>query len=159
MSLFCIHNFEFAAWRNIIVPGLFHLKMARFYQISGSDIIPTGNLNTAGDNVVSICHALTANSDVIRWWPGMVGDQRYVNPEKHFIVCFANILASCYGSSGPLSENPSTGQPYYSSFPTVTIRDIGKCAYQLLRKHLGIKHIHLLIGGSMGGFTRPSNGA
>ena len=109
-----------------------------------------GNLNAAGDNVVWICHALTANSDVIRWWPGMVGDNRYVNPEKHFIVC-ANILASCYGSSGPLSENPDTGSPYYSSFPMVTIRDMVN-AHILLRNHLGIKHIHLLIGGSMGGY-------
>ncbi|HEY4967613.1 MAG TPA: homoserine O-acetyltransferase [Puia sp.] len=109
-----------------------------------------GNLNAAGDNVVWICHALTANSDVIRWWPGMVGDHRYVNPEKHFIVC-ANILGSCYGSSGPLSENPETGIPYYSSFPMVTIRDMVK-AHILLRKHLGINQIHLLIGGSMGGY-------
>lgn len=109
-----------------------------------------GNLNAAGDNVVWICHALTANSDVIRWWPGMVGDHRYVNPEKHFIVC-ANILASCYGSSGPLTEDPATGLPYYSSFPMVTIRDMVN-AHILLRKHLGINRIHLLIGGSMGGY-------
>jgi homoserine O-acetyltransferase/O-succinyltransferase len=109
-----------------------------------------GNLNAAGDNVVWICHALTANSDVIRWWPGMVGEHRYVNPEKHFIVC-ANILGSCYGSSGPLTENPTTGKPYYSSFPMVTIRDMVK-AHILLRKHLGIKQIHLLVGGSMGGY-------
>jgi homoserine O-acetyltransferase len=109
-----------------------------------------GNLNARGDNVVWICHALTANSDVIRWWPGMVGEHHYVNPEKHFIVC-ANILGSCYGSSGPLTENPSTGKPYYSSFPLITIRDMVN-AHILLRKHLGIKQIHLLIGGSMGGY-------
>ncbi len=93
---------------------------------------------------------LTANSDVIRWWPGMVGDHRYVNPEKYFIVC-ANILGSCYGSSGPLSEDPDTGRTYFSSFPQVTIRDMVK-AHILLRKHLGIKQIRLLMGGSMGGY-------
>jgi homoserine O-acetyltransferase len=109
-----------------------------------------GDLNAAGDNVVWICHALTANSDVIRWWPGMVGDHRYINPEKHFIVC-ANILGSCYGSSGPLSEDPVTGKTYFSSFPQITIRDMVK-AHILLRKHLGIKQIHLLMGGSMGGY-------
>jgi homoserine O-acetyltransferase/O-succinyltransferase len=109
-----------------------------------------GNLNAAGDNVVWICHALTANSDVIRWWPGMVGEHRFVNPEKYFIVC-ANILGSCYGSSGPLSEDPNTGKSYYSSFPAVTIRDMVK-AHILLRKHLGIKRIRLLMGGSMGGY-------
>jgi homoserine O-acetyltransferase/O-succinyltransferase len=109
-----------------------------------------GHLNAAGDNVVWICHALTANSDVIRWWPGLVGDHHYVNPEKHFIVC-ANILGSCYGSSGPLTENPENGKPFFSSFPIVTIRDMVK-AHILLRKQLGIKQIHLLIGGSMGGY-------
>ncbi len=109
-----------------------------------------GNLNAEGDNVVWICHALTANSDVIRWWPGMVGEHRYVSPEKHFIVC-ANILGSCYGSSGPLSEDPVTAKTYFSSFPMVTIRDMVK-AHILLRNHLGIKQIRLLMGGSMGGY-------
>lgn len=109
-----------------------------------------GNLNAAGDNVVWICHALTANSDVIRWWPGMVGEHRYVDPEKHFIVC-ANIIGSCYGSSGPLSEDTATGAPYHSNFPMVTIRDMVK-AHIILRKFLGINRIHLLMGGSMGGY-------
>ncbi len=128
------------------------------FQLENGQILPGirigyhtyGNLNAAGDNVVWICHALTANSDVIRWWPGMVGDQRYINPGKYFIVC-ANILGSCYGSSGPLSEDPVTGKPYFSSFPMVTIRDMVK-AHILLRKHLGIKLIRLLMGGSMGGY-------
>ena len=109
-----------------------------------------GSLNAAGDNVVWICHALTANSDVIRWWPGMVGEHRYVDPEKHFIVC-ANIIGSCYGSSGPLSIDPATGKSYFSSFPGVTIRDMVKAHIQL-RKFLGINAIHLLMGGSMGGY-------
>src|ERR1700730_17583075 len=109
-----------------------------------------GNLNATGDNVVWVCHALTANSDVIRWWPGMVGEHRYVDPEKHFIVC-ANIIGSCYGSSGPLSEDPATGEKYFSSFPAITIRDMVK-AHILLRNYLGIKKIHLLMGGSMGGY-------
>ena len=109
-----------------------------------------GSLNAAGDNVVWVCHALTANSDVIRWWPGMVGEHRYVDPEKHFIVC-ANIIGSCYGSSGPLSIDPATGKNYFSSFPGVTIRDMVKAHIQL-RKFLGINAIHLLMGGSMGGY-------
>ncbi len=109
-----------------------------------------GHLNATGDNVVWVCHALTANSDVIRWWPGMVGEHRYVDPEKHFIVC-ANIIGSCYGSSGPLTEDPATRKKYFSNFPAITIRDMVK-AHILLRKYLGIKKIHLLMGGSMGGY-------
>ena len=33
-----------------------------------------GKLNAAGDNVVWICHALTANSDVADWWSGLMGE-------------------------------------------------------------------------------------
>lgn len=109
-----------------------------------------GQLNKEKDNVVWVCHALTANSDAADWWPGVVGESCVVNPAKHFIVC-ANILGSCYGSTGPLSINPTTSQPYHHDFPFVTIRDMVK-AHQLLRDHLQIKNIRLLMGGSMGGY-------
>ena len=109
-----------------------------------------GNLNADASNVVWICHALTANADPAEWWPAFVGANAVIDPEKYFIVC-ANILGSCYGSSGPLSINPETSQPYYNSFPAITIRDMVK-AHMLLREHLGIEKIYLLIGGSMGGY-------
>lgn len=109
-----------------------------------------GQLNEDKSNVVWVCHALTANSAVFDWWPGFVGEGCVINPEKYFIVC-ANIIGSCYGSTGPLSSNPTTGEPYYHDFPFITIRDMVK-AHQLLRDHLQIQHIHLLVGGSMGGY-------
>src|SRR5438034_6246441 len=95
-----------------------------------------GTLNSAGTNAVWVCHALTANSDVLAWWPGVTGEGAAIDPLKHFIIC-ANIIGSCYGSSGPLSVDPATGKPYFASFPQVTIRDMVK-AHILLRKHLGI---------------------
>jgi homoserine O-acetyltransferase len=109
-----------------------------------------GSLNADKSNVVWVCHALTANAEAARWWPGIVGEKHCINPEKYFIVC-ANIVGSCYGTTGPLSIDPATRQPYFSSFPMITIRDMVK-AHILLRKHLGIEHIHLLMGGSMGGY-------
>lgn len=109
-----------------------------------------GTLNEAGDNVIWICHALTANADAAAWWPGVVGTEGVFDPQKYFIVC-ANILGSCYGTTGPLSINPATGQPYYHSFPIITIRDMVQ-AHILLRQHLGINKIHVLGGGSMGGY-------
>ncbi len=109
-----------------------------------------GTLNEAKDNVVWICHALTANSNVADWWPGVVGNGHVIDPKKYFIVC-ANILGSCYGTSGPLSIDPSTNQPYFSRFPFITIRDMVN-AHILLRKHLEIASVHLLVGGSMGGY-------
>jgi len=109
-----------------------------------------GTLNAEANNVVWICHALTANADAREWWPGMVNEHCVIDPEKYFIVC-ANILGSCYGSSGPLSINPITDQPYYHTFPPITMRDMVQ-AHILLRKHLQIEKIHLLAGGSMGGY-------
>jgi len=109
-----------------------------------------GKLNADKSNVVWVCHALTANSDAAIWWDGLVGNNHIIDPEKYFIVC-ANILGSCYGTTGPLSINPKTNQPYYSDFPLVTIRDMVK-AHILLRKHLDIDKIFLVMGGSMGGY-------
>ncbi|TVR79125.1 MAG: homoserine O-acetyltransferase [Saprospirales bacterium] len=97
-----------------------------------------------------VCHALTANSDVFEWWPGLFGYDAYFNPDKYFIIC-ANIQGSPYGSTSPLDINPNTGTPYFSAFPRLTIRDLVKF-HILLRKELGIQNIDLLIGGSIGGY-------
>jgi homoserine O-acetyltransferase len=109
-----------------------------------------GKLNENRDNVIWICHALTASSDVESWWPDLVGEGLTFDTGKYFIIS-VNIIGSCYGSTGPLSEDPLTGQPYYHKFPFITIRDMVR-SYQLLAKHLGIQKIQLLAGGSMGGY-------
>ncbi len=108
-----------------------------------------GTLNEDKSNVVWITHALTANSDVFDWWPGLVGEKDLINSSDHFIVC-ANILGSHYGTTSPLSTNPENGQPYYHTFPEFTIRDIVALHIELAN-YLGIDQIHLLMGGSMGG--------
>lgn len=108
-----------------------------------------GNLNANRDNVIWVCHALTANSDVADWWSGLIGEGKLYDPKKHFIIS-VNVLGSHYGSTGPLSINPATGKPYYGSFPQTSIRDIARSLI-LLRKELGIEKINTLIGGSIGG--------
>jgi homoserine O-acetyltransferase len=108
-----------------------------------------GTLNDARNNVIWVCHALTANSEAVSWWDGLIGEGKLYDTSKYYIVC-ANILGSCYGSSGPLEINPNTGKPYYLSFPQFTIRDLVS-AHEILRKHLGITKIHTCIGGSLGG--------
>jgi homoserine O-acetyltransferase/O-succinyltransferase len=109
-----------------------------------------GQLNKKKDNAIWICHALTASSDAADWWSGLTGPGKAFDTNKYLIVC-ANILGSCYGSSGPWSANPATGRKYYSEFPQVTIRDMVN-AHILLRKHLGIEKIFIGAGGSMGAY-------
>lgn len=108
-----------------------------------------GTLNTNKNNTIWITHALTANSNPEEWWEGLVGKGKLFNPEKYFIIC-VNVIGSCYGSTSPISINPASKKPYYHNFPEITIRDIVK-GLNLLRIHLGIKKIHTLVGGSLGG--------
>lgn len=109
-----------------------------------------GKRNSDSSNVIWVCHALTANSDVADWWPHTVEQGCFLDPEKYFTVC-ANFLGSHYGTTGPLSENPATGEAWYGDFPRITVRDMVR-AHQLLAEHLGIKRVKLLIGSSIGGF-------
>ena len=108
-----------------------------------------GTLNKEKTNVIWVCHALTANSDVEAWWPGMVGSGALFDTDKYFVIC-ANTIGSCYGSTGPASINPDSGEPYNHSFPLVSVRDMVK-AHQLLKQHLEIKEIYMITGGSLGG--------
>jgi homoserine O-acetyltransferase/O-succinyltransferase len=127
------------------------------FELESGEILPgfqlayttQGNLNTAKDNVVWIIHALTGDAKVQEWWGGMVGEDKFWDPSRNFIVC-ANLLGSCYGSTNPLSSHPSTGKPFYYEFPNLSTRDLAR-ALEQLRIHLGIRQIHTLVGGSLGG--------
>ncbi len=95
--------------------------------------------------VVWVCHALTANSDPSDWWPEMVGEGRYFDPKNEIMIC-ANIIGSCYGTTGPSNW---AGRPL--DFPLITVRDTVS-AHIELRKYLGIEKIDLVVGASVGGF-------
>lgn len=136
-QLFC-SNQPFSLESGAILP---QLEIA--YTIHGCSL-------ETGAPILWICHALTANADPTSWWGDLVGPQKAFDTNQYTIVC-ANMLGSCYGTTGPESIDPSTQRPYYTSFPLVTIRDMAR-AHQLLREQLGIKKIDVLIGGSMGGY-------
>lgn len=108
-----------------------------------------GSLNEAKDNVIWICHALTANSAIHDWWKGLFGEGKVFDPEKYFIVC-ANNLGSPYGTISPDHHHPTTGVRYGMDFPEFTLKDTANLTIELM-KALTIKDIHLLIGGSCGG--------
>ncbi|HEX2628365.1 MAG TPA: homoserine O-acetyltransferase [Chitinophagaceae bacterium] len=135
-SVFNYHN-GFRLESGVTLPG-YHLAYTTH-----------GKLNATKDNVVWIFHALTANSNPLEWWPGLVGEGKFFDPSKYFIIC-VNKPGSPYGSISPLSTNPATNEPYYHEFPIFTIRDMVK-AYQHLKDHLGIKKIFIGLGGSTGG--------
>lgn len=141
----------------IPIPQLQFFKSPAPFQLENGGELPEltlgyhtfGQLNETRSNVIWVCHALTANSDVSDWWAGLYGPGNVFDPEKYFIVC-ANMIGSCYGSTGPRSIDPHTGKAYGIDFPLVSIRDIAR-SQELLCQHLGIEEIQLCIGGSCGG--------
>ncbi|MCB0996020.1 MAG: homoserine O-acetyltransferase [Acidimicrobiales bacterium] len=118
-----------------------------------------GELDEDASNAVLICHALTGDSHVSGplevghptpgWWEEIVGPGLAIDTDRYFVVC-ANVLGGCQGSTGPSSAEPSTGTPYGSQFPTVTIRDMVRCQARLADA-LGVDRWLSVIGGSMGG--------
>ena len=92
-----------------------------------------GQLNANRDNVMVVCHAMTGNAALDQWWGGLLGPGRVFDTDKYYVVC-ANVLGSCYGTTGPMDLNPAAAAAghrtrYGSAFPVVTIRDTGKRAF------------------------------
>lgn len=118
-----------------------------------------GKLNRAGDNAVLITHGITGSSHAAGryqpdskypgYWELLIGPGRVIDTEKYFVIA-PNILGGCRGSTGPMSIDPRTGRPYGLSFPMVTIRDMVR-TQKVLLDHLGVTHLTMVTGGSMGG--------
>ena len=82
-----------------------------------------GRLNSDRDNAVVICHALTGDANVDRWWAPALGPGRGIDTDRYFVVA-SNVVGGCYGTTGPTSLNSATGEPWGPDFPPVTIRDM-----------------------------------
>jgi homoserine O-acetyltransferase/O-succinyltransferase len=108
-----------------------------------------GRLNAARDNAVLVCHALSGSAQVGAWWPELFAPGGLLSLEHDCVIC-VNLLGSCYGSTGPSSVDPETGEVYGPDFPLVSIRDNVR-AQALLVDSLGIHRLRLTLGGSIGG--------
>lgn len=108
-----------------------------------------GKLNRARDNAVLVCHALSGSALVGSWWPEVFAPGAVLSLEHDFVICI-NMLGSCYGSTGPGSVNPATGEPYGPDFPLISIRDNVRAQAKLLDS-LGVRKLRLVMGGSIGG--------
>lgn len=127
-----------------------------------------GELNEARDNAILVFHALTGSQHAAGftasvpgvgdrwteecqrgWWDAFIGPGKALDTDRFAVLC-VNYLGGCYGSTGPSSENPVTGRPYGSGFPTVSLSDIVD-SQMLLLDHLGVQKLHAVTGGSVGG--------
>lgn len=93
---------------------------------------------------ILVFHALTGSADVDDWWAPLLGPGAALDTSRHAVIC-ANLLGSCYGSSGPARVRDG-------SFPALTTADLAR-AHEPLLAHLGVERLALVTGGSLGGMV------
>ena len=128
-----------------------------------------GRVNADKSNVILLFHAMTGSQHAAGvnehvpgtderwteelhegWWDGFIGPGKALDTRKFCVLCI-NYIGGCYGSTGPSSTNPATGEPWGPSFPVLRISDIVDSQMRLL-DHLGVKQLHAVIGASIGGY-------
>jgi homoserine O-acetyltransferase len=118
-----------------------------------------GQLRDNGENAIIIFTGLSPSAHAASspenpsagWWEGMIGSGLPLDSDKFFIICI-NSLGSCFGSTGPASIDPVTGDIYRTRFPVLTLEDVAEGGYEVV-KALGLEKVHTTIGCSMGGMT------
>jgi homoserine O-acetyltransferase len=110
----------------------------------------------ADGETVFVCHALTGDAHVAAhdrrdspgWWDCMVGPGRPVDTDRFRVIC-ANVLGGCAGTTGPWSP-VGGGRRLGAAFPDVSVADMVG-VHRALLAELGIRRLHAVIGGSLGG--------
>jgi len=118
-----------------------------------------GELNERKDNAVLVFTGLSPSAHAASsprnpasgWWEDMIGSGLPLDTDRFYIIC-VNSLGSCFGSTGPASTNPATGERYRLDFPALALEDVADGGF-LVAQHLGIERLHSVIGCSMGGMT------
>jgi homoserine O-acetyltransferase len=101
-----------------------------------------GRLSAARDNVVLIPTWLQGRSED---WISLIGPRGYVDTTR-----FHTIIVDALGD-GHSSSPSSLPAGDRNAFPEFNIADMVASQYRLLTEKLGIKHLHAVIGFSMGG--------
>lgn len=135
--------------RFLTVPGPFTLESGASLEEVQIAYRTWGEFRNAAENAILICHALTGSADVEAWWPNIIGKGKTFDPEHDFIIC-ANILGSCYGTTGPASLKPCGQQRYRADFPRISVRDMVE-VQRVLLDELGVEKLELVTGPSLGG--------
>jgi homoserine O-acetyltransferase len=124
-----------------------------------------GNLGEARDNAVLVftglsvgAHAASHEADAAPgWWERQIGPGKALDTDRLFVIC-VNSLGSCFGSTGPASTDPASGQPYGTAFPLLHVADIAR-AGQAAVELLGIERLLAVVGPSLGGMTVMAHAA
>jgi homoserine O-acetyltransferase len=148
-----------AAKKTVTLEGRFVMHRSGYLESPTMAYETWGKLNAARDNGILIfsglspsAHAASSTEDPSAgWWEDMIGPGLPLDTDRFFVIC-VNSLGSCFGSTGPASIDPVTGEVYRLNFPVLTLEDVAEGAYGVVR-HLGIDELYSVVGCSMGGMS------
>jgi len=101
-----------------------------------------GELNAAGTNAVLFPTWFGGRSEDI---VGLITPKGLVDPTKYFVI-----VVDALGDGVSSSPSNSKTQPRMA-FPAFTMRDMVRAQYRLATETLHLKHLHAVVGISMGG--------
>ncbi|HEY1806794.1 MAG TPA: alpha/beta fold hydrolase [Terracidiphilus sp.] len=101
-----------------------------------------GKLNAERTNAVLFPSYFSGTSSNLA---GFVAANELIDPTKYFVIA-----VDAFGDGVSSSPSNSTAQPG-PLFPAFTIRDMVTAEYRLATETLGLKHLHAVMGISMGG--------
>ncbi|HEX7063383.1 MAG TPA: homoserine O-acetyltransferase [Woeseiaceae bacterium] len=118
-----------------------------------------GELKGRGDNAILLFTGLSPSAHAASspanpapgWWEDMIGPGRPLDTNEYFVIC-VNSIGSCFGSTGPASIEPATGERYRLRFPVLSLEDVANGGYEVV-KALGLERLHTTVGASMGGMS------
>lgn len=128
------------------------LKFAELgdFKLAGGEVIQkcrlgyrtSGHLNKDRSNAILFPTWFRGTSE---WLTNFVGKGKLIDTTVYFVI-----FVDAFGNGVSSSPSNSLAQPD-SSFPYFTVRDLVRSQYVLLTQFLSIKHLHAIIGVSMGG--------
>jgi len=135
------------------------LNLACGFELTTHELVfeTYGKLNSSHTNAILICHALSGDHHAAGvdsegksgWWEHYIGPGKPIDTNRFFVVC-PNNIGSCFGSTGPNSINPATGQHWGADFPALEVSDWVE--YQVfLMEHLEVSYWDDVVGSSLGG--------
>ena len=148
-----------SARKSFTYDGQFRMHRAGFLESPTLAYETWGELNDARDNAILIFTGLSPSAHATScavdptpgWWEEMIGSELPIDTDRYFVIC-VNSLGSCFGSTGPASIDPLTGERYRLTFPVLTLEDVAESAWFVVQQ-LGVDVLHTVVGCSMGGMS------
>ncbi len=120
--------------KSMQVSGRFQMHRGGFLESPTIAYETWGELEGNGDNAILLFGGLSPSAHAASspenpaagWWEDMIGSGLPLDTDRYFVICI-NSLGSCFGTTGPASIDPLTGERYRAAFSGAHARRCCRC--------------------------------